>query len=153
MLVEGTSLNRQPPLGLAGRINARLSYRKPARSRLWTLRIGIPVAAMLFLALAIGLLQQRPVRGAPETIVVRFELQAPGAREVSVVGSWNRWDPEMQHLEDSDGDGVWIIEIPLRKGKEHQYQFLIDGENWIPDPTAPLQIDDGFGGINSVLQI
>jgi hypothetical protein len=52
-----------------------------------------------------------------------------------------------------DGDGVWEIEIPLKKGEEHQYQFLVDGESWIPDPEAPLQVGDGFGGVNSVLQI
>ena len=54
---------------------------------------------------------------------------------------------------DADGDGVWEIQVPLRRGQEHQYQFLIDGSLWVPDPTAPLQVDGGLGGVNSVLQI
>jgi 1,4-alpha-glucan branching enzyme len=104
-------------------------------------------------ALGAGLLLQRQGRNPDEMIIVRFELRAPDARDVAVVGNWNRWDPQAQKLGDPDGDGVWEIEIPLKRGEEHQYQFLIDGTNWIPDPDAPLQVDDGFGGVNSVLQI
>jgi 1,4-alpha-glucan branching enzyme len=113
----------------------------------------VPAAALLLIALGIGLLFPRQGRGGGETVVVRFELQAPEAQDVAVVGNWNRWDPEAQKLKDPDGDGIWEIEIPLKRGEEHQYQFLIDGQNWIPDPEAPLQVKDGFGGVNSVLQI
>jgi hypothetical protein len=153
LLVEGSSLQRQPPPGLAERIAARLRAKTPIRPRLRPLWIGIPAAALLVAGLGIGLLLPRQRGGAEETIVVRFELQAPEARAVAVVGSWNYWDPEAQKLGDRDGDGIWEIEIPLRRGEEHQYQFLIDGQTWIPDPKAPLQVKDGFGGVNSVLQI
>jgi hypothetical protein len=153
LLVEGAPLDRQPPAGLAERIAARLKNRVSLRPRLRPLWIGIPAVALLFVALGIGLLLPRQGRGPNETIVVRFELRAPGARDVAVVGNWNRWDPEAQKLEDADGDGIWEIEIPLKRGEEHQYQFLIDGQTWIPDPEAPLQVEDGFGGVNSVLQI
>ncbi|UCF99377.1 MAG: hypothetical protein JSV89_07515 [Spirochaetaceae bacterium] len=153
LLVQGTPLYRQAPPGLAERIAARLGSRESLRPRLKPLWIGIPAAAVLVIALSIGLMLSRPGGEAKETIVVRFELTAPEAREVAVVGNWNRWDPQAQKLEDRDGDGVWEIEIPLKRGQEHQYQFLIDGQTWIPDPEAPLQVEDGFGGVNSVLQI
>jgi len=153
LLVEGSPLDRRPPPGLAERIAARLNTGMSVRPKIRPLWIGIPAAALLFVALGIGLLLPRQGRGPEETIVVRFELQAPEARNVAVVGNWNRWDPEAQKLEDSDGDGIWEIEILLKRGEEHQYQFLIDGQNWIPDPGAPLQVEDGFGGVNSVLQI
>lgn len=153
LLVEGKSLDRQAPPGLAERIVERMGSGTPIRSKAWLPWIGIPAAALLLIAVGFLLVLRAPGRSAGETIVVRFELQAPDAREVSVVGNWNRWNPEAQKLEDPDGDGVWEIEIHLNKGEEHQYQFLIDGENWIPDPEAPLQVEDGFGGVNSVLQI
>jgi hypothetical protein len=153
LLVQGSPLNRQPPPGLAERISARLNTRSPIRHKIRPFWIGIPAAALLFVALGVGLLVLPQGRDASETIVVRFELRAPGARDVAVVGNWNRWDPEAQKLEDPDGDGIWEIEITLKRGEEHQYQFLIDGRNWIPDPEAPLQVEDGFGGVNSVLQI
>jgi hypothetical protein len=56
-------------------------------------------------------------------------------------------------MTDVDGDGIWQIEIEVQPDKEYQYQFLINGERWIPDPEAPMNVDDGFGGENSVLNI
>jgi hypothetical protein len=153
LLVDGKRLNRQVPLGLTERIVERLGGGTPIQSKAWLPWVGIPAAALLLVALGFLLVLRAPGRSAGETIVVRFELQAPDAREVSVVGNWNQWNPEAQKLRDPDGDGVWEIEIHLNKGEEHQYQFLIDGENWIPDPKAALQVEDGFGGVNSVLQI
>jgi hypothetical protein len=153
LLVQGAPLDRQPPPALAEKIAGRVATGTPSRSKIRPLWIGIPAAALLFVALGIGLLIPRLPGAVDETIVVRFEIRAPEARDVAVVGNWNRWDPGAQKLEDPDGDGVWEIEIPLKRGEEHQYQFLIDGEKWIPDPEVPLQVDDGFGGVNSVLQI
>ncbi len=153
LLVEGKPLDRQPPLGLAERIAARFVSRTPVRTRAWLPWVGIPAAALLVLALGFVLLFRMPADFSEDTVVVRFRLHAPEAREVSVVGNWNQWDPDAQKLENPDGDEVWEIEIPLKRGEEHQYQFLIDGETWIPDPEAPLQVEDGFGGVNSILQI
>jgi hypothetical protein len=153
LLVEGKALQLPPPPGLASRISARLSGAAVVRAGTWPLRAGIAAAALLAVALVLGLVLGMPGRAGGQTIVVRFELEAPEAREVSVVGSWNRWNPDAQKLTDADRDGVWEIEIQLKRGQEHQYQFLINGETWIPDPETPLQVDDGFGGVNSVLQI
>jgi 1,4-alpha-glucan branching enzyme len=72
---------------------------------------------------------------------------------VALVGDWNRWDPEAQKLRDPDGDGVWELEVRLKRGQEQRYQFLIDGERWVADPEAPLKVEDAFGGMSSVLQI
>jgi len=41
---------------------------------------------------------------------------------------------------------------PLPIG-EHQYQFVVDGRTWRPDSTAHAQVDDGFGGTNSVIVV
>jgi hypothetical protein len=153
LLVEGKPLDRQPPLGLAERIAARFGSRTPVRTRAWLPRVGIPAAALLVVALGFVLLFRTPADSSEETVIVHFRLYAPDASEVSVVGNWNQWDPDAQKLENPDGDEVWEIEIPLKRGEEHQYQFLIDGETWIPDPEAPLQVEDGFGGVNSILQI
>ncbi len=75
------------------------------------------------------------------------------AKTVSVVGDWNAWDPNRDRLRDPNGDGTWEITLRLRKGEDLRYQFLIDGERWVADPQALLQVDDGFGGTSSVLQI
>ena len=153
LLAEGKALQPAPPPGLAARISAGLGGEAAVPKLRWPLGAGIAAAAVLAAAVVFALVLWLPGRQGPRTIVVRFELEAPDAGAVSVVGSWNGWDPEAQRLKDPDLDGVWEIEIPLKRGQEHQYQFLIDGEIWIPDPETPLQVDDGFGGVNSVLQI
>ena len=38
---------------------------------------------------------------------VTFRLYAPLASEVSVIGSWNGWNPEVNPLEKVDSSGVW----------------------------------------------
>lgn len=88
-----------------------------------------------------------------ETIQVRLVLDAPEAETVSVAADWNQWMPGTQPLHDDDGDGVWEIRLRLQRGQDYQYQFVIDGSSWIADPEARVQIDDGFGGKNSLLHI
>jgi hypothetical protein len=88
----------------------------------------------------------------PSTILVRFELVAPTADRVSLAGSFNDWLPDGVQLTKNPDTGVWTGTVPLRPG-EHQYMFVIDGAEWIPDPDAHAQVDDGFGQTNSVIVV
>jgi hypothetical protein len=81
----------------------------------------------------------------PQTILVQFRLDAPGASTVSLAGSFSEWDAAVQ-LEERV-PGVWTVTLPLRAGV-HDYLFLVDGEEWTPDPAAP-RVEDDFGGVNS----
>lgn len=87
-----------------------------------------------------------------QTVLVRFELRAPGAREVALAGSFNGWDAPGIPLIQVPGSDVWAVTVPLTVG-EHQYGFVVDGGVWIPDPGAHAQVDDGFGQTNSVLVV
>jgi hypothetical protein len=86
------------------------------------------------------------------TILVRFELVAPTADRVSLAGSFNDWQADGIELTRNVETGVWTGTVPLRPG-EHQYMFVIDGAEWIPDPDAHAQVDDGFGQTNSVIVV
>jgi hypothetical protein len=46
-------------------------------------------------------------------------------------------------------DGAWTLTYGFAHGS-YQYKFVVDGSMWIPDPTDPITVDDGFGGKNSV---
>ena len=41
-------------------------------------------------------------------------------------------------------DGGWTGSYAFPAGS-HQYKFIIDGSNWILDPTNPNTVDDGMG--------
>jgi hypothetical protein len=46
-------------------------------------------------------------------------------------------------------DGGWTCTHSFTAGT-YQYKFVVDGTQWIPDPTDTNTVPDGFGGTNSV---
>jgi hypothetical protein len=85
---------------------------------------------------------------APQ-IFVRFELQAYGATDVRLAGSFSGW--EASHEMTPVGPGLWTVTLPLEPGV-HDYVFLVDGEHHVIDPYAP-RVADGFGGYSSRLAL
>lgn len=136
------------PAGLERRILRHVAQdRSRRRSRLAL----VAAAAMLVATTAIATISFTSRR--PTLVEVQLTLVAPGASAVSVVGDWNGWDPSAQPLVDRDGDGIWELRFRLEPDREYEYQFVVNDDDWISDPEALIQVDDGFGGTNSVLDI
>lgn len=83
---------------------------------------------------------------------VRFVLLAPEAAQVAVVGDFNRWSPAATPLRPSGVSGVWTVDVPLPAGR-HEYAFIVDGTQWMPDPAAPRAPVAEFGTPNSVITV
>jgi len=83
--------------------------------------------------------------------VVRFELSAPAASRVTLVGSFNQWNPVATPLQRDSSTGKWIVSLRLPPGR-HVYAFVVDGDVKA-DPTAPRAADDDFGSANSVVLV
>lgn len=168
------------PVTLSSALDQRVmdSVRQHARSpvRRWWQRLAEPREVQLRLrvqpwavlggslaaAAALALLLSGPLRTAPpgpllsseaatEVAFVRFVLYAPGAKRVTVAGTFNQWDQNAAPLVPAGTDGVWTASLALPVG-QHQYAFVVDGRRWVPDPTAPA-VDDGFGRRNSVVAV
>lgn len=90
-----------------------------------------------------------PERAAGAAIYVHFRLDAPEANSVHLAGDFTGWEPSYELQEAQPG--VWTVVVPLSAGV-HDYAFVVDGEQWTPDPLA-TQVDDGFGGQNSRLSL
>lgn len=153
LLETGASLRAVPPEGLVESIVARTSRRRRLfRSRVVGLRTGILAAAAVLLVV-FGSFVVRPAflpdQGQPNLVRVHLVLQDPTARSVSVVGDWNNWRAGAQPMRKKNG--TWQITVRLKRGLDYQYQFLVNNDKWIPDPHAPLEVENGFGGKNSVL--
>jgi hypothetical protein len=86
----------------------------------------------------------------PIVTVTRFVFIAPEAESVSLTGDFLSWDPAGIPLAEQRGNGVWTIDVPLDPGI-YEYAFVIDGQEWRPDPLATASVDDGFGRENSVV--
>lgn len=142
------------------------------RPRSITVRPAYGLVTAVVLVIALGMLLGRPapevVRPAAESstttavantentnqqlIATRFTYVDNEASSVAVAGDFNEWNPDPLKPRMVDGQRVWTGVIPLREG-EHQYMFVIDGEEWVTDPLAPVQREDGFGHRNAVISL
>jgi len=71
--------------------------------------------------------------------------------QVNLAGEFNRWNPqgtELQQIQDS----LWQIQLPLANG-EYEYKFVVNGNQWLPDPQNPIRVSDGWQGVNSVKSV
>lgn len=126
-------------------------------------------AAALALVLALGLVAggwygAHRALPAPRTVAslppapagmvgaVTFALNAPGASRVALVGDFNGWDPEAMPLKRSALGDLWTTEIRLDSGM-HTYAYVIDGRDWLTDPSAPMTPDAAFGARHSVVVV
>jgi hypothetical protein len=89
---------------------------------------------------------------AAATCSKAFRLEGhAGASAVLLTGSFTMWagtaPPAIALVK--GGDNAWTGTADVTAGA-HQYKFIVDG-TWIVDPSNPDQMDDGFGGKNSVI--
>ncbi len=158
--VAGTPLVKAesaPTSPLPARVLRSIAGQQPFAPRpiLSSVTVRMALAAVLVAAIGVGLLLASrsvasPFRGR-DTLVITFELVAPEASTVHLVGDFTDWDTSRLVLTDKNGDGLWVARVRLRASKTYAYNFLIDGERWIADPGAATTVDDGFGGDSSIL--
>lgn len=145
------------PDGFTERVMEALPmWRKPVRRTLWpahgrwiipALTGSLATALILF---GFGLIRQP---AAPSgQVSFRFELHAPGAHRVELLGSFNDWQAGDIVLTGPDASGHWTAAVQLPAGR-HEYIFLVDGKRWVADPKAVTHRPDGFGRENTVITI
>lgn len=74
------------------------------------------------------------------------------ASSLWLTGSFVSWagTPEAGAIAFTLGnDGAWTGSYEFQAGT-HQYKFIVNGTDWILDPTNPNTVDDGMGHINNV---
>jgi len=125
-----------------------------------TMKVEFPAAA----SASASLLPQGPIKSAKknrpfrrpvqstelEIVNVSFTLLRPSASQVSLCGEFNGWSPEAGPMTRHD-DGHWEAIVALRPGR-YEYKFLVDGE-WLPDPGVEQTIQNGYGSLNSVIEV
>jgi hypothetical protein len=137
------------------------------RSLQWNLASAVGVACVALLAvwgIVSGRIASRPGSPAPaanvagstasptgSAVLVRLVVLQPGARTVQMAGDFNGWNPAHTPLEQTSS-GAWTVTLPLEPGR-YEYMFVVDGQQWIADPFAAEQSDDGFGSRNAVLEV
>ncbi|MGE4291404.1 MAG: glycoside hydrolase family 13 [Desulfovibrio sp.] len=164
----------EPDPDFHARLMRRLPQRQPSlllRFRLWATRprtltfTPVRIAPVLALAVAAVLLLPHflptPRSGVTDSGVaeyagtsVRFVLadKHRGLHSVAVLGSFNNWRPTGFEMRYDASAGAWVLTTELPQGS-HEYVFLVNGAQTLPDPDAPFSKDDGFGQRNSLLMV
>ncbi len=95
------------------------------------------------------------VASAPRVQVVRevkIYFYYPPAQKVAVTGDFNGWDRDGVPLKHAGKPGLWVTNLRLPPGA-YSYNFIVDGDVLVPDPNAPNQAPDGYGGTDSILLV
>lgn len=85
-------------------------------------------------------------------IWIRFVYFDEDAESIEIAGDFSDWQPVELNREYTGGKQVWTGMMPVERG-EHRYMFVRNGEEWVTDPLAEVQQDDGFGNKNAVLYL
>jgi 1,4-alpha-glucan branching enzyme len=79
-----------------------------------------------------------------------FELTAPDAKSVLLVGDFTDWQKKPVPMQQGSG-GAWVATVKLSPGA-HPYLFIVDGQ-WCEDPQCDLRVPNPYGGQNMVRQV
>ncbi|MCP9472550.1 MAG: isoamylase early set domain-containing protein [Nitrospira sp.] len=86
----------------------------------------------------------------PQIGTVRFMVEASGAKQVFVAGSFNGWRKDSISLNRVKGTSWWSVDLLLPKG-EHAFMYVIDGVKWVTPPQADDFVEDEFGHRNGIV--
>ncbi len=158
-----------PSPGLTRRIMSDIETRRARGIRRLLMRVRSPVTvslspllagALVLVIFAAGGLVYRQIAGVLDPasstalngqgVPVVFHLKDPSATTVSVMGSFNQWDPKGYEMTRDPETGSWTLKVRLDPGK-HEYVFWVDNQRAASDPNADLIHEDDFGNRNSVL--
>lgn len=82
---------------------------------------------------------------------VLFVARQPGAHNVAVAGDFNSWQPEKTRMLSNGDPSTFRAIVPLTTGR-YRYRLVVDG-NWLADPNNVYTEPNGFGGVNSVVEV
>lgn len=88
-------------------------------------------------------------KSTPAKPTTKFMLYAPDAKQVSLCGEFNAWEPGVTPMK-LGINGLWEAALILEPGR-YQYKFVADGQ-WLADPNAPTTPNE-FGSVNSVIEV
>jgi 1,4-alpha-glucan branching enzyme len=81
---------------------------------------------------------------------VKFLLDSPKAKMVSLVGDFNNWK-DSTHPMKKNKDGIWEKSVVLPPGS-YEYKFFVEGQ-WLNDPGNDQACTNSFGTLNNIIDV
>jgi glycosidase len=89
-------------------------------------------------------------QGAPCATLFHYPLGSEVSVELRGDFAPDGWDVGLPLQIDA---GEWRVSLQAPNGGTIRYKYLVDGSEWVTDPTNPEQEDDGQGAKNSVKHV
>lgn len=78
--------------------------------------------------------------------------EANGAQTAFLVGDFNDWQTNAEPMKRLK-DGSFSVTLDLESGREYQFRYLLDGEQWVNDDGADRYVFNPYGNCdNSVVE-
>ena len=74
-----------------------------------------------------------------------------GAEKVNLVGDFNKWSKRATPMNPRK-DGRFTVWLHLEAGKEYQFRYLVNGDEWHNDWEADGYVPNPHGSDNCVVQ-
>ncbi|NCP06186.1 MAG: alpha-amylase [Flavobacteriales bacterium] len=87
------------------------------------------------------------LKGEKKQLIIFLSDENKTHQTVFVKGEFSNWEK----LPLTFSSDKWMLETRANPGR-HQYVFVVDGKEQ-PDPSNDIQISNGMGGFNSIIQI
>ena len=82
-----------------------------------------------------------------DNLKVTFQVYVPDAKQVSIIGSFNSWNPNIDFLNEKK-QGVFTIEKYMEQNKKYYYLFFIDGIYIIDKKNPCVMYHDIYGAVS-----
>ena len=96
------------------------------------------------------MLKKRRLKSRPVCKVTFTLPPSIDAEMACVVGGFNDWDPTahpMRRLK----SGLYRVTIELEAGREYQFRYLVNNQEWHNDDQAERYVPNPFGSDNCVV--
>lgn len=80
---------------------------------------------------------------------VKFTFKLEDAETVEILGLNSDWENSI--VMSRKKDGTFSSEISLPKNSEHEFKYRVNENLWLNEPEADKEIENSFGGKNSVI--
>ncbi|MGB9735634.1 MAG: hypothetical protein ACP5JP_02660 [bacterium] len=133
------------PSGITDNVIEKITTKEAS---ITTRKLLVGVAAIVVLVLSVTGVFMFAHR-ADNLVTITFKVSLPDAKNVYLLGTFNKWGEKPEKLKRTD-NGLFTITLKLKPGI-YQYVYKVDDNKIIPDPGAMLYTEDGFGQKNAIL--
>ncbi|RJQ80128.1 MAG: glycoside hydrolase [Desulfobacteraceae bacterium] len=86
-------------------------------------------------------------------VTFRLNKKSVGqAKKACVAADFNAWQTDKTPMKPLK-NGDFSVTVTLPKGREYQYRYVLDGQNWITDEDAEKYVPAGIGNVENAVVV